>query len=76
MRVVCPARRDIQSAVALSRAHRILSDPRFADRNISSVAFDVGFGDLSYFNRTFRRSYAATPTDIKQSSMSTDPPRR
>jgi len=60
----------------LSRAHRILSDPRFADRNISSVAFDVGFGDLSYFNRTFRRRYAATPTDIRQSSMRTDPPRR
>jgi len=60
----------------LSRAHRTLSDPRFADRNISSVAFDVGFGDLSYFNRTFRRRYAATPTDIKQSSMTTDPPRR
>jgi AraC-like DNA-binding protein len=58
----------------LARAHRILSDPRFADRNISSVAFDVGFGDLSY--RTFRRRYAATPTDIKQSSMMTDPPRR
>jgi AraC-like DNA-binding protein len=50
--------------------------PSFADRNISSVAFDVGFGDLSYFNRTFRRRYAATPTDIKQSSMRTDPPRR
>src|SRR6202047_2011952 len=60
----------------LSRAHRMLSDPRFADRNISSVAFDVGFGDLSYFNRTFRRNYAATPTDIKQSSMRTHPPRR
>ncbi len=60
----------------LSRAHRILSNPRFADRNISSVAFDVGFGDLSYFNRTFRRRYAATPTDIKQSSMMVDPPRR
>src|SRR6202047_2511235 len=60
----------------LSRAHRMLSDPRFADRNISSVAFDVGFGDLSYFNRTFRRHYAATPTDIKQSSMRTHPPRR
>lgn len=53
----------------LSRAHRILSDPRFADRNISSVAYDVGFGDLSYFNRTFRRRYAATPTDIRQWSM-------
>jgi AraC-like DNA-binding protein len=60
----------------LSRAHRILGDPRFADRNISSVAFDVGFGDLSYFNRTFRRRYAATPTDIRQSSMRTNPPRR
>jgi AraC-like DNA-binding protein len=33
----------------LSRARRILSDPHFADRNICSAAFDVGFGDLSYF---------------------------
>jgi AraC-like DNA-binding protein len=60
----------------LARAHRMLSDPRFADRNISSVAFDVGFGDLSYFNRTFRRRYGATPTDIRQSSMRSDSPRR
>jgi AraC-like DNA-binding protein len=59
----------------LSRAHRILSDPRFADRNISSVAFDVGFGDLSYFNRTFRRRYAATQTDIRQLSTTTNPSR-
>jgi AraC-like DNA-binding protein len=56
----------------LSRAHRILSDPRLADRNISSVAFDVGFGDLSYFNRTFRRRYAGTPTEIRQSAMRPD----
>jgi AraC-like DNA-binding protein len=53
----------------LSRAHRILSDPRFSDRNISSVAFDVGFGDLSYFNRAFRRRYAATPTEIRRSTI-------
>jgi AraC-like DNA-binding protein len=58
----------------LSRAHRILSDPRFADRSVSSVAFDVGFGDLSYFNRTFRRRYAAAPTDIRQLAMRADPP--
>jgi len=55
----------------LSRAHRMLSDPRFADRNISSVAFDVGFGDLSYFNRAFRRQYGATPTEIRGSAMRT-----
>jgi AraC-like DNA-binding protein len=56
----------------LSRAHRMLSDPRLSDRNISSVAFDVGFGDLSYFNRAFRRCYAATPTEIRHSAIRTD----
>jgi AraC-like DNA-binding protein len=56
----------------LSRAHRMLSDPRLSDRNVSSVAFDVGFGDLSYFNRAFRRCYAATPTEIRHSAMRTD----
>ena len=60
----------------LSRAHRILSDPRLACRNISSVAFDVGFGDLSYFNRAFRRRYVATPTEIRQSAMTVDQLRR
>jgi AraC-like DNA-binding protein len=48
----------------LSRAHRLLSDPRLGDRTIGSVAFDVGFGDVSYFNRTFRRRYDATPSEI------------
>ena len=57
----------------LARAHRILSDPRLADRNISSVAFGVGFGDLSYFNRAFRRRFAATPTEIRQETIRTDP---
>jgi len=59
----------------LARAYRILSDPKLADRNISSVAFDVGFGDLSYFNRVFRRRYAATPTEVRQSGWGADPPR-
>ena len=52
----------------LSRAHRMLCDQRFSDRSISSVAFDVGFSDLSYFNRTFRRRYDATPSDIRHSA--------
>jgi AraC-like DNA-binding protein len=39
----------------LIRAHRMLTDPRFAGRSITSVAFDAGFGDASYFNRSFRR---------------------
>ena len=50
----------------LARAYRILSDARFADRNISSVAFDSGFGDVSYFNRTFRKRFGAAPGDVRE----------
>ena len=56
----------------LSRAHRILSDPQLGDRSISSIAFDVGFGDLSYFNRVFRRRYDATPSEIRQAAKRRD----
>ena len=49
----------------LARAHRLLSDPRHAARTISTLAFEAGFGDLSYFNRVFRRLYGATPSDIR-----------
>jgi AraC-like DNA-binding protein len=56
----------------LSRAHRFLSYSHLASRNISSVAFDVGFGDLSYFNRTFRRRYGVTPGEIRHSALKAD----
>jgi AraC-like DNA-binding protein len=49
----------------LNRAHRMLTDPRFSDRTVSSVAFETGFGDISYFNRTFRRVYGETPSDVR-----------
>ena len=49
----------------LDRAYRMLRDPRFVARSITSIAYDAGFGDLSYFNRTFRRHYGATPSDIR-----------
>jgi AraC-like DNA-binding protein len=49
----------------LMRAHRLLLDPRRVDRSIASIAFEAGFGDLSYFNRTFKRFYAAIPSEIR-----------
>ena len=49
----------------LERAYRLLRDPRLAKSSISAIAFDVGFGDISYFNRVFRRHYNATPSDIR-----------
>ncbi len=49
----------------LLRAHRMLSTPRFADYAISAIAIEVGFNDVSYFNRTFRRRFGKTPSDVR-----------
>jgi AraC-like DNA-binding protein len=49
----------------LVRAHRMLTDRRWADRSIASIAFESGFGDLSYFNRTFKRFYGTPPSEIR-----------
>lgn len=50
----------------LARAHRTLADPRLVSLAISSVAYQVGFGDLSHFNRAFRRIYGATPSEVRR----------
>jgi AraC-like DNA-binding protein len=52
----------------LARAHRMLSNPLLAVRTISAIAYEAGFGDLSHFNRAFRRRYGATPSDIRANS--------
>lgn len=49
----------------LARAHRCLEDVRFSGYMISTIAFEAGFGDLSYFNLAFRRCYGATPSEIR-----------
>ncbi|MCG2666480.1 hypothetical protein XI06_10210 [Bradyrhizobium sp. CCBAU 11434] len=52
-------------AMRLTRAHRMLTDPRLADRMIHAIALDAGFSDLSYFNRTFRRRFGVTPSEVR-----------
>ena len=49
----------------LLSAYRMLTDQRWADRSVAWIAFEVGFGDLSYFNRTFKRLYGTTPSDLR-----------
>lgn len=49
----------------LARARRMLTERRFVQSAISTIAYEVGFGDLSYFNRCFRQRYGATPSDIR-----------
>ena len=52
----------------LSAIHRVLTAPQVRDFKISSIAFDRGFSDLSYFNKSFRRLYGATPSDVRASA--------
>jgi AraC-like DNA-binding protein len=49
----------------LVRVHRLLADPRRINQSIASLAFEVGFGDVSYFNRAFKRFYGATPSEVR-----------
>jgi AraC-like DNA-binding protein len=55
-------------AQRLARARRMLADPRHDAETISAIAFACGFGDLSYFNRVFRRQYGATPTAVREAA--------
>jgi AraC-like DNA-binding protein len=52
----------------LARAYHNLRSPLHSRRAISTIAFDLGFNDLSYFNRAFRRRYNATPSEIRDSA--------
>jgi AraC-like DNA-binding protein len=48
------------------KARRMLIDRRYAHLNIAQIAHESGFGDISYFNRAFRRHFGATPTDVRE----------
>ena len=56
-------------AQRLAWAHSLLVDPRHAGEKISSLAYDCGFGDLSHFNRAFRRHYGAAPSELRAQAM-------
>ena len=49
----------------LRRAARLLADD---DRAITDIAFDVGFGDLSNFVRTFHRAAGVSPRAFRQAA--------
>jgi AraC-like DNA-binding protein len=49
----------------LERARDLLASPRHAAYPISAIAYEVGFGDLSYFNRAFRRRFDRSPSDVR-----------
>jgi AraC-like DNA-binding protein len=59
-------------AQRLVRAHRLLTDPLHANQKVCAIALDIGFGDLSYFNRAFRRRYGVTPSELRAAALAED----
>jgi AraC-like DNA-binding protein len=51
-------------------ARRLLLEASKKHRKISDIAFASGFGDLSYFNRTFRKRFGVTPSDTQAETKS------
>jgi AraC-like DNA-binding protein len=49
----------------LRRAARLLAED---DRDVTEVAYDVGFNDLSNFVRTFHRAAGVSPLKFRQAS--------
>ena len=53
----------------LDRACRALVDPRGANHDMSAIACEVGFGDLSYFYPAFGRCCGLTPSDLRKAAQ-------
>jgi AraC family transcriptional regulator len=51
--------------VLRTRLHRAAVRLRTSDDPVSAIAFDTGFGDLSTFNRRFRRLMGCSPTAFR-----------
>jgi DNA-binding response OmpR family regulator len=49
--------------IRLKRAEQILTEKKI---NISEVAYSVGFNDLSYFGKCFKRKYGMSPSEYNQ----------
>ena len=46
-------------------ARRLLLHEQSRHRKVSDIAYTVGFNDLSYFHKSFRRRFGMTPADMR-----------
>jgi AraC-like DNA-binding protein len=62
---------DFVNSHRIDAAKRRLADPAEARTTIAVIAFDLGFGSLSTFNRAFRRATGSTPTVWRRAALRT-----
>jgi AraC-like DNA-binding protein len=53
----------------IERAKSLLSQASVSKLSITDIAFNLGFRDISYFNRRFKQLTGMTPSDFRRSQM-------
>jgi len=53
----------------LERTFAMLTDPRCLHLPIIDIALAAGFGDVSHFNRVFRRRFGDTPSGVRAAAI-------
>ncbi len=61
------------NARRIEAAKAQLRDPTHAQRSVSAIAFDLGFGSLGPFNRAFKEATGLTPSEWRRGSGSPIP---
>ena len=56
----------------LERSFAMLNDRRCLHLAIIDIAFTAGFGDVSHFNRVFRRRFGETPSGVRAAAMESE----
>ena len=57
----------------LKCVHAALLDSAQSERSVSDLALANGFGDVSYFNRAFRRYYGKSPSEVRRAAADLSP---
>ncbi|MDL1866586.1 helix-turn-helix domain-containing protein [Betaproteobacteria bacterium PRO4] len=66
---------DYVTGLRLEQAYQHLCNPLYIDYCISTLAFNLGFNNLSWFNRAFKQRFGLTPSEAKNlSRQSADQP--
>jgi AraC-like DNA-binding protein len=53
----------------LEHSFAMLTDRRYLHLAIIDIAFEAGFGDVSHFNRVFRRRFGETPSSVRAAAI-------
>jgi AraC family transcriptional regulator, positive regulator of tynA and feaB len=53
----------------LDRCAALLRDPRQCNKDISAIAYQSGFNDISHFSRAFKARFGKSPRDFRQTRL-------